>query len=33
VDGDHGLALLEVEDERGGLTYQGSAEAAFGARP
>jgi hypothetical protein len=33
VDGDQGLALLEVEGERGGLTYQESAEAGFGARP
>jgi hypothetical protein len=30
VDGDQ--ELLEVEGERGGLTYQEGAEAAFGAR-
>jgi hypothetical protein len=33
VDGDQALALLEVKVERGGLTYQGGTEVAFGPRP
>ena len=30
MDGDPGPVLLEVEDKRGGLTYQRGAEAALG---